>query len=83
MLEEDNTLVTGPYYEKLEKLKNSPLYDCLNHLPKPVVHHIHSTASCPLEFLVKKICYYNHVYFNQKEQMFKVSKKGVTDEGYI
>jgi len=83
MFEEDDTIVTGSYYDKLEKLKNSPLYDCLNHMPKPVVHHIHLTAACPLEFLVKKICYYNHVYFNEKEQNFKVSKNGIKDEGYI
>jgi hypothetical protein len=29
MLEEDASLVTGLYYDKLEKLKASPLYEAL------------------------------------------------------
>jgi len=75
MFDEDDTIVTGAYYSKLEKLMKSPLYDCLNMMPKPVVHHIHLTAACPLDFLVSKILYYDFVYFNQKEQNFKVTKK--------
>lgn len=67
MLEEDDCIVTGSYYDKLQKLLKSPLYDCLNVMPKPVIHHIHLTAACPVDFLVEKICYFDFVYFNQKE----------------
>jgi len=52
MLAEDNTLVTGPYYEKKDKLIASGLYDVLNLMPKTVVHHIHLTAAAPIDFLV-------------------------------
>jgi hypothetical protein len=64
MFEEDDCIITGDYYSKLEKLKASPLYDCLNMMPKPAVHHIHLTAACPVEFMVEKLCYYDFVYFN-------------------
>ena len=83
MLTADPTCATGFYYDKLEGLKSSKLYDCLNHMPKTVVHHIHLTAAAPISFLVEKLCYYDFVYFNQKDQMFKVSKKGCDLPGYV
>jgi len=83
MLTEDPTCATGFYYDKLDALKSSKLYDCLNHMPKTVVHHIHLTAAAPIAFLVEKLCYYDFVYFNQKDQMFKVSKKGCELPGYV
>ena len=64
---EDDTLVTGAFYEKKEKLMASDLYDALDLMPKTVVHHIHLTASCTVDFLVDKLCYYDFVYYNQKE----------------
>ena len=67
MFEEDSTLVTGFYYDKLENLKKSPLYECLDLMPKPVVHHIHLTAACPVNYLVKKLCYYDFVYYSMKD----------------
>jgi len=67
MIAEDNTVATGYYYDKLPKLLNSPLYECLDMMPKPVVHHIHTTASCKVSFLVEKLLYYDFVYYNQKE----------------
>ena len=83
MLTEDPTCATGFYYDKLDALKSSKLYDCLNHMPKTAVHHIHLTAAAPISFLVEKLCYYDFVYFNQKDQMFKVSKKGCDLPGYV
>lgn len=83
MLDEDETVATGFYYDKLEKLTSSDLYKCLNKMPKTVVHHIHLTAAAPISFLVEKLCYYDFVYFNQKDQMFKVSKNGCDLPGYV
>jgi len=67
MFNKDDTIVTGFYYDKLKALQDSPLYDCLNVMPKPVVQHIHLTAAANINFLVDKLCYYDFVYYNQKE----------------
>lgn len=64
LLLEDDTIVTGSYYDKLPKILSSELYECLDLMPKPVVHHIHLTAACPISFLVNKLCYYDFVYYN-------------------
>jgi len=72
-LAEDNTIFTGSYYEKKDKLIASDLYDVFDLMPKTVVHHIHLTAAASIDFLVNKLCYYDFVYFNKKEQMFKVN----------
>jgi hypothetical protein len=52
MFEQDASLVTGLYYDKLEKLKASPLYEALFQMPKPAVHHCHVTAAAPVDFLI-------------------------------
>lgn len=83
MLEEDDTIATGFYYDKLDKLLGSKLYECLKMMPKPAVHHIHLTASCSIQFLIDKLCMYDHVYYSEKEQNFKVSKKGCDLPGYV
>jgi hypothetical protein len=83
MLQADPTIATGFYYDKLHALKSSALYECLNKMPKTVVHHIHLTAAAPISYLVEKLCYYDFVYFNQKDLMFKVSKKGCNLPGYV
>jgi len=83
MLAKDDTCCTGHFWDKLPSLLASPLYECLNKMPKPAVHHIHLTASAHVDFLVEKLLYYDFVYFNEKEQNFKVSKNGVKDEGYV
>lgn len=83
MLQNDPSICTGFYYDKLAALKSSKLYDCLNIMPKTAVHHIHLTAAASIDFLVHKLCYYDFVYFNQKNQMFKVSKKGCDLPGYV
>ena len=52
-------------------------------MPKTVVQHIHLTAACNVDFLVTKLCYYDYVYFNEKDMMFKVNKNGCDLPGYI
>jgi len=83
MIDEDDCIVTGSYYEKLPKLTGSKLYDCFMHMPKTVIHHIHLTAACNIDFLVDKLCYYDFVYFNEKDMMFNVNKNGCDLPGYI
>ena len=83
MVEADPTIFTGYYYDKLEALKSSKIFDCLNFMPKPAVHHIHLTAGADLHFMVEKLLYYDYVYYNQKENTFRVTKKGCTEEGFI
>lgn len=83
MKDEDDCIITGNYYEKLPKLTSSKLYDAFHHMPKTVIHHIHLTAACDIKFLVNKLCYYNYVYFNQKDMMFKVNKNGCDLPGYV
>mmetsp|Transcript_18524 Transcript_18524/g.31705 ORF Transcript_18524/g.31705 Transcript_18524/m.31705 type:complete len:234 (+) Transcript_18524:143-844(+) len=83
LYKEDSQVITGYYYDKLKKLHDSEIFDCLNKMPKPGLHHIHLTASCPVDFLVDKLCYYDFVYFSEKDQMFKISKKGCDLEGYV
>lgn len=53
LLEEDDTIATGFYYEKLDKLLKCDLHNCLKIMPKPAIHHIHLTAACPIYFLVE------------------------------
>jgi hypothetical protein len=48
----DPSIITGFYYDKHEALKNSKLYDALNMMPKPAVHHCHLTAAAPLDYLI-------------------------------
>lgn len=81
MFEQDASLVTGLYYDKLEKLKASPLYEALFQMPKPAVHHCHVTAAAPVDFLIQ-LTYRDHVYYNDRAQLFKVSKNGIFEEGY-
>jgi hypothetical protein len=83
MLAEDPSLITGLYYDKYQKLKASPLYEALNMMPKPAVHHLHITAGAPVEYLIK-LTYYDYVYYNDRVGLFKVTKRpgGITEEGY-
>jgi len=81
MLAQDPSLVTGLYYDKYEKIKSSKLYEALMLLPKPAVHHLHITAAAPVDYLIK-LTYYDYVYYNDRAGLFKVTKKGVKEEGY-
>jgi hypothetical protein len=51
-------------------------------MPKPAVHHLHLTAASPIDFLIK-LTYYDYVYFNDRTLLFKVSKKGIKEEGFV
>jgi hypothetical protein len=51
-------------------------------MPKPAVHHLHFSASSPIDYLIR-LTYYDHVYFNERTLLFKVSKKGITEDGFI
>lgn len=64
MFEEDPVIITGDYSEKLEKIKTSALYTALNGMPKPGLLHVHATATARIDWLVKKLCYYDFVYLN-------------------
>ena len=77
MFEEDPSIITGFYYDKLHYLKKSKLYEALLAMPKPAVHHVHLTAAAPLDYLIR-LTYYDNCYYNDRLKMFKVSKKGIT-----
>ena len=82
LLEEDPTCITGDFYEKKTFLEKSKLYEALVEMPKPAIHHLHLTAACPLKYLIK-LTYRDYVYYNQKENLFKVTKNFQGDEGYV
>ncbi len=50
------------------------LISLLNHMPKPVVHHVHTTAAVPISYLVKTITYFDFVYYSMKEAKYQVTK---------
>ena len=50
-------------------------------MPKPAVHHLHLTAGAPVEYLIK-LTYNDYVYYNDRTQIFKVSKLGISEEGF-
>jgi len=82
MISEDHALIIGPYYEKLDQLLKSPLYECFKIMPKPVVHHVHLTACASLEYLLN-LTYRECVFYSQRDNKFYVSAKGCDKEGYI
>ena len=56
-------------------------------MPKPGLLHVHATAMARVDWMVKKLCYYDFVYLNQHEGKFKVTKDPNFDDpeklGYI
>ena len=82
MISKDHSLVIGPFYDKLQTLVNSPLYECFKIMPKPALHHVHLTACASLDYLVD-LTYKDCVYYSQRENSFHVSEKGCNMEGYI
>jgi len=52
MIANDHSLVIGEYYDKLDSMVNSPLFECLKMMPKPAIHHAHLTACGSLDFLL-------------------------------
>ena len=63
MLENDHNLLIGEYYDKLQTLVNSPLFECLKMMPKPAVHHAHLTACADLNYLIT-LTYKDCVYYS-------------------
>jgi sugar (pentulose or hexulose) kinase len=55
MMDQDDMVMIGGYYDKLPTLLSSDLYNLLDVMPKPVVHHLHLTAAAPISFLVYKL----------------------------
>ncbi len=66
LIGDDPVIHTGPFLEKLQKLKDSPVYDCLTKMPKPCVQHMHDRAAVSAKWMVENLCYYENVYFNEK-----------------
>lgn len=84
LLEQDPVIVTGDYSEKLDSLKQSKVHAALNLMPKPGLLHVHATATARVEWLVKKLCYYDFVYLSQADFRFKVTKDpAFCEPGYI
>lgn len=43
-------------------------------MPKPAVHHVHTTAAVPISYLIKAITYFDFVYYSMKEAKYQVTK---------
>ena len=48
-------------------------------MPKGGVHHLHLTAAAHIDFLIE-LTYEDYVYYNEKENMFRVSVAGPPQE---
>mmetsp|Transcript_22996 Transcript_22996/g.17437 ORF Transcript_22996/g.17437 Transcript_22996/m.17437 type:complete len:176 (-) Transcript_22996:2058-2585(-) len=70
------------YFETLPKMLQTKLYKVLDAMPKGGLHHIHTTAAPSADFYVK-LTYHDFVYFNEREQLFKVAPKGLDEDGFI
>lgn len=82
LLERDAECMTGDFYAKKKVLEESKVFEALHEMPKPAIHHLHLTASCPMYYMIK-LTYRDYVYYSQKENLIKVSKDGIQDEGYV
>ena len=82
MISDDHSIQIGGYYEKLQSLLDSPLYELLKIMPKPAVHHVHLTAAASLDFLLS-LTYKDCVYYSQRANEFFVSANGCEKEGFI
>ena len=71
------------FFENKEVMENCELFKVLNTMPKGALHHIHTTAANPIDTYLK-LTYDERVYFNSRENLFKVYPKheGVLD-GYV
>ncbi len=79
LIETDPCVITGRYFEKSPTIKASRLYEALLAMPKPIVHHLHLTAACDIKFLID-LTYNDYVYYSERKNFFKVSKKPETIE---
>jgi len=81
IFKDDPSVVTGFYYDKYKKLQSSRLFEALKAMPKPAVHHCHLTAAAPLDYLIR-LTYKDYVYYSDRDQLFKVSQKGISLDGF-
>ncbi len=70
------------FFETRPKLLKSKLYEMLNEMPKGALHHLHTTASPSGDFYMK-LTYNDSVYYNEREQLFKVAPKGLHEDGFL
>lgn len=82
ILHEDPECITGNFYEKKEFLEKSKVFEALNEMPKPAIHHLHLTAAVPMKYLVK-LTYRDYVYYNQHMNIIKVTKNKMEEEGFV
>lgn len=77
MFKKDPCIIMGSYFDKKSIIENSKLYEAFNELPKPVLHHIHSTCLAPVDYLIK-LTYNDYVYLNIRTNCFLVRKLGIS-----
>lgn len=72
------------FYEYRPQVEKSQLYEILDKMPKGGIHHIHTTASPPVDVYVE-LTHDPAVYYNNREGLFKIYPKGEVqrDDGYI
>ena len=77
--------MTSAFHDTLPLLLKSEIYDCLNTMPKPAVHHIHPSACCNVKWIIREFTYYDFVYFSDRNQKFLIAKNAeeVTDRSYV
>lgn len=80
--EKDPECITGEFYDKKDFLEASRAFEALKEMPKPVIHHLHLTAAVPMRYMVK-LTYRDYVYYNQKENLLKVTKNDLKEEGFV
>jgi len=64
-MKEDPLCMVGKYYEKKPFLEKSKVFEMLNAMPKPAIHHLHLTAACPMRHMVE-LTYNDIVFFNKE-----------------
>lgn len=82
ILEKEPGVINGKFPQMRDYLLTTKLYKVLDAMPKPAVHHVHLTAGCPTKFLIE-LTYNDFVYYNDRLMLFKVSKSGMQNEGFI
>lgn len=71
------------FYDVKPEVESSLLHKMMEKMPKGGLHHIHTTASFPIADYLK-VTYDPVVYFNERDDMFKVFPEGMeVEDGYI
>ena len=66
----DYSCTINEFSEMYEKIADSKLHKALNSMPKGGIHHIHSTATIPVESFLD-ITREDFVYYNDREKLLK------------